>query len=129
MTQKYDLKAMGYCKKSSNRTSFNAVFFFWENTPQGYSFWQQQRLNGLDYDGRAALAEMAAQWELENSTVADPDGALETVMTKKNRMKYKVHPSNVERLLAENKALRMAYTGEIAPIERFNDDALLGENS
>lgn len=35
----------------------------------------------------------------------------------------------VERLREENKVLRMAYTGEIAPIERFNDDTLLGDNS
>lgn len=59
---KYDLKAMHYdpAEKPANQ-------FIWRMTPQGAPFWAEQFGIGGTHEGRAALAEMAAQYEAESA--------------------------------------------------------------
>jgi hypothetical protein len=59
--RKYNLEAMRYypAERGLNK-------FMWNKTPQGYQFWADQRDDGMTEEGRAALAEMAAQWKQEN---------------------------------------------------------------
>jgi len=65
---KYDLEAMEYEPDKSNIYSK----FRWLETPQGGQFWSLQA-RGLTDEGRAALAEMQAQWEQEQAEKAKPE--------------------------------------------------------
>lgn len=59
---KYDLKAMQYVPDETLMFKAN---FCWHQSQQGQRFWIDQLGNPTD-EGRAALAEMKAQWEKEN---------------------------------------------------------------
>jgi hypothetical protein len=61
--RKYDLKAMRYSPDSSHPR----VQFVWSLSPQGHDFWAKHYFEQESDESHAALAEMAAQFEQENS--------------------------------------------------------------
>lgn len=64
---KYDLKAMKF--KPDNEDLIWA--FTWDETPEGYNYWERQYYSGTTPEGQAKWNAMKRQWNEENAP--DPD--------------------------------------------------------
>lgn len=62
---KYDLKAMGF--KSDEARIYEA--FTWDETPDGYYYWNNQYENGITPEGQAKWDAMKQQWNEENGVI------------------------------------------------------------
>lgn len=67
----YDLKAMGVAVSSIEKALAGdsgqlVQAFTWEESPQGFDFWENQCVNGLTIKGKTALKEILAQVEAED---------------------------------------------------------------
>lgn len=63
---KYDLKAMKF--KPDNEDLIWA--FTWDETPEGYNYWERQYYSGTTPEGQAKWNAMKRQWNEENGVVA-----------------------------------------------------------